>query len=42
MRADSESRTIVVETMDFENANVQFKRIIRPLNSRLAPVEDWI
>ena len=39
---DSEARRIIIETLAFENANAQCKRILRPLKARSAPIEDWI
>ena len=39
---DSEARRIIIESLAFENANTQCKRILRPLKARSAPIEDWI
>ena len=39
---DSEARRIIIESLAFENANAQCKRILRPLKARSAPIEDWI
>ena len=39
---DSEARRIIIETLAFENANTQCKRVLRPLKARSAPIEDWI
>ena len=41
MIPNSEARQIIIESLAFENANSQFKRIIRPLKTRSEPLEPW-
>ena len=38
----SEARQIIIEFLAFENANSQWKRIIRPLKARSSPLDEWI
>lgn len=38
---NSEARQII-ESLPFENANTQCKRVTRPLKARSAPLEEWI
>ncbi|KAL6040552.1 hypothetical protein STEG23_034353 [Scotinomys teguina] len=40
MIPNSEAKQIIIENCD--NANVQHKRLIRTLNARLTPLEEWI
>ena len=42
MTPNSEARQIIIESLAFENANVQCKWAIRPLKVRSAPLEEWI
>lgn len=39
---DPQDRSIVLELMAFENANLECKKIIGPLRSRLVPMHEWI
>ena len=39
---NSEARQIIIESLAFEYANSQCKRIIRPLKARSGPLEEWI
>ena len=39
---DPEARRILLESLAFENANTECKKIIGPLRSRSAPMEEWI
>lgn len=39
---DPESRRILLESLAFENANIECKKIIGPLKSRSAPMDEWI
>ena len=42
MISDSEVRQILIESLAFENANSECKRVIRPLKARSAPIDEWI
>ena len=42
MIQNSEARQITIQSLAFENANSQCKRISRPLKARSAPLEEWI
>ena len=42
MISNSKARQIVAESLAFENANSQNKRIIRPLKVRSSSLEEWI
>ena len=42
MIPNSEARQGIIESLDFENANFQCKRIIRPLKARSSLFEEWI
>ena len=39
---DPEARQISLESLAFENANIEFKKIIGTLRSRSAPIDKWI
>ena len=39
---DPEARRILLESLAFENANTECKKITGPLRSRSAPMEEWI
>ena len=38
----SEARQKIIESLTFKNANSQCKGVIRPLEARSAPLEEWI
>lgn len=40
--SESEVRQILIESLVIENANLECKRVIRPLKARWAPIEEWI
>ncbi|KAL6066104.1 hypothetical protein STEG23_017586 [Scotinomys teguina] len=40
--SDTELRKLLTETLAFNNANTECKRILTPLKVRLAPLEEWI
>ena len=42
MIPDKEGRWIIIESLVFENVNAQWKRVIRPLKTRSATLEEWI
>ena len=42
MISDPDVGQILIESLALENANVECKRIIRPLRTRSAPKEEWI
>ena len=42
MTPNLEAKQIIIESLAFENVNYQCKRIIRPLKTRSAPLEEWI
>ena len=39
---DLEARQGLIESLAFENANLECKKILGPLKIRLAPMEEWI
>ena len=39
---DPEARNIVIESLAYENANVECKRILGPLKLRSAPLDEWV
>ncbi len=39
---DPDTRRIMIETLAYENANVQCKRIVAPLKRRSASLEEWV
>ena len=39
---DPEARQIILESLAFENANLESKKIIGPLRSRSTPMDEWI
>ena len=39
---DPEARHIVIESLTYENANVECKRILGPLKIRSAPLDEWV
>lgn len=42
MITDAKVREILVEFLAFENANSEWKGVIRPLKARSAPIDEWI
>jgi hypothetical protein len=40
--SDSEVIKILIESLVFENANSECKRMMRPLKARSAPIDEWI
>lgn len=42
MIADLEVKQILIESLTFENANSQYKKVIGPLKVRSTPIEEWI
>ena len=42
MIPNSEVRWIIIESLAFENANAQHRRVIRPLKARWTPLEEWV
>ena len=39
---DPEARNIVIESLAYENANVECKRILGPLKIRSVPLDEWV
>ena len=39
---DPEARRILIESLAFANANLECKKILRPLEVRSAPIHEWI
>ena len=39
---DPEARRIIIQSLDYENANIECKRILGPLKIRLASLEEWV
>ena len=39
---DSEARRVLIESLAFENANLECKKILGPLKVRSAPIDEWI
>ena len=37
-----ETRPIFIESLAFENANLEFKKFLGPLKARTASIEEWI
>ena len=42
MIPDSEARQIIIESLTFENASSQCKKIAMQLKAKSAPFEEWI
>lgn len=42
MITDAKVRQIIIEFLAFENANSEFKGVIRTLKARSAPIDEWI
>ena len=42
MISDPEVRQILIESLAFENANLECKRVIRTLKAKLSPIDKWI
>lgn len=40
--SDSEVRKILIESLAFENSSSECKTVIGPLNTRPAPIEEWV
>ena len=40
--SDSEFRQILIESLTFENANLECKNLIRSVKERSVPIEGWI
>ena len=39
---DPEARHVLIESLAFENANLECKKILGPLKVRSAPIDEWI
>ena len=39
---DPAARHIIVESLAYENANIECKRILGPLKIRSAPMDEWV
>ena len=39
---DPEARCILIESLAFENADIECKKIFGPLKVRSAPTDEWI
>ena len=39
---DPEARSIIIESLAYENANLEYKRILGPLKIRSASMYEWV
>ena len=39
---DPEARSIIIESLAYENANLEGKRIFGPLKIRSIPMDEWV
>ena len=39
---DPEARCIIIESLSYENGNIECKQILGPLKIRSVPIDEWV